>query len=78
MSTIYEIQKLPGSPDERPFIIAQNSKERVRCRSDKFCLPPFTERFYRRSGFGVSFQKCSLLAEIGWRRPWRAFDLVVR
>ncbi len=27
MSTIYEIQKLPESPDERPLIIAQTSKK---------------------------------------------------
>ena len=36
MSTIYGIQKPPESRDERPFIIARNSKERGRCQSEKF------------------------------------------
>jgi hypothetical protein len=63
MSTIYEIQKLPGDSDERPFIIAQNSKERVRCRSAKFCCL-FYGAFLSTFGLRSSFQKCSLLAEI--------------
>jgi hypothetical protein len=61
MSTIYEIEKLPESPDERPFIIAQNSKERGRHHSEKcFCL--LSRGGARASEF--SFQKCSLPAEL--------------
>ena len=78
MSTIYEIQKLPGSPDEHPFIIAQNSKERARCRSAKLYLHLLRSVFIGVRASEFLFHKCSLLAEIGWRSPWRAFDLVVR
>jgi hypothetical protein len=75
MSTIYEIQKLPGDSDERPFIIAQkNALDAVPLNS----VVSFTERFYRRSGFGVLFRNAVCSPRSGWRGPWRAFDLVVR
>ena len=69
MSTIYEIQKLPESPDERPFIIAQNSKERGRCHSEKFFCLWSTERFYRRSGFGIFFRNAVCSLRSGWWWP---------
>ena len=66
MSTIYGIQKPPESRDERPFIIARNSKERARCRSAKNCLPAFYRALLSALGLrNFLFKKCSLLAEIG-------------
>jgi hypothetical protein len=70
MSTIYEIQKLPGSPDEHPFIIAQNSKEHGRCRSAKLCFRLLRSVFIGVRPSEFLFHKCSLLAEIGLADPF--------